>query len=400
MSSSSEAKPKKVAVIYHYFAHYREPIFIELINNSKHHYDFLAGEHSFNSGIKLIENLPDGRLKKARCFFLGPLLIQFGAVKAALSSEYDTLILLGNSKWPTTWLSAIIGRLRGKHILFWSHGWLTKEHGLKGWIRNSFYKQAHGLLLYGHRSKCIGISNGFDPETIHVIYNSLDCKSQDETRAKIKPTDREQTRRELFADDADNPILVNVTRLHHYKKMDMLIRAAHKLNEQGSPTNVLIIGDGPHKPELEVLAQELKVNAVFTGALYDELEIGKMLNASDLAVMPGPVGLLVMHALAYGVPVISNNDFDTQMPEFEAINAGVSGDFFERDNLDSLVETIKKSLESQPPFEQRCKQTRETIERFYNPISERKLIDRAVDGLPANDLFNASLCYYSEDQSC
>jgi glycosyltransferase involved in cell wall biosynthesis len=398
MSTCPEGKPKKVAVIYHYFAHYREPIFLELIKNSRHDYEFLAGDHSFSSGIKLIEDLPDNRLKKASCFFIGPLLIQFGAVKAALSSRYDTLILLGNSKWPTTWLAAILGKLRGKHVLFWSHGWLTKEHGIKGWIRNTFYKQAHGLLLYGHRSKCIGIGNGFDPSTIHVIYNSLDCDKQDQARAKIKPEDRNQTRQRLFGDDAPNPILVNVTRLHHYKKMDMLIRAAHKLNEQGSPTNVLIIGEGPHKPELEALAKELNVNAVFTGALYDELEIGQMLNASDLAVMPGPVGLLVMHALAYGVPVISNNDYDTQMPEFEAINAGVSGDFFENDNLDSLVESIKRSLATQPSFDERCQKTRETIERFYNPISERKLIDRAVDGLPADDLFNAGLCYYSEDQ--
>ncbi len=398
MSPKDPSKPKRVAVIYHYFAHYREPIFDELINNSRHHYKFLAGTDNLGTGIKLIDSFPEGRFKKTKGWMLGPLFIQPGAVKAAMSRKYDTLILLGNPRWPTTWLAAAVGNILGKQILFWNHGWIEKESGLKGKLRIALFNLSHGLLLYGHRAKCIGIESGFDPSFLHVIYNSLDCKSQDETRSKIKPTDREQTRRDLFADDAGNPILVNVTRLHHYKKMDMLIRAAHKLNEQGSPTNVLIIGDGPHKPELEALAQELKVNAVFTGALYDELEIGKMLNASDLAVMPGPVGLLVMHALAYGVPVISNNDFDTQMPEFEAINAGVSGDFFEKDNLDSLVETINKSLESQPPFEQRCKQTRETIERFYNPISERKLIDRAVDGLPANDLFNASICPYSEDQ--
>lgn len=399
MSTSPERKPKKVAVIYHYFAHYREPIFRELVNNSRHHYEFLAGNNNFNSGIKLIKELPDNRLKVIKGILLGPFLFQFGAVKAALGSRYDTLILLGNSKWPTMWLAAILGKLRGKHIIFWSHGWLTKESGFKGWFRNTFYKRGHALMVYGHRAKCVGIESGFNPNFIHVIYNSLDCDKQDQARAQIKPEDRVQTRQRLFGDDASNPILVNVTRLHHYKKMDMLIRAAHKLNEQGSPTNVLIIGEGPHKPELEALAQELNVNAVFTGALYDELEIGQMLNASDLAVMPGPVGLLVMHALAYGVPVISNNDFDTQMPEFEAINAGVSGDFFDSDNLDSLVDTIKRSLDCQPPFEQRCKQTRETIERFYNPISERKLIDRAVDGLPADDLFNAGLCPYSEDQA-
>lgn len=394
MSKRSKGQPKKVAVIYHYFAHYRQPVVNELINNSKHHYEFLAGTHSFNSGIKLIENFPDNRFKKTSCFFLGPFLIQLGALKAALGTRYDTLILLGNSKWPTTWLAAILARLRGKHVLFWSHGWLQKESGLKGWFRNTFYKQAHALMLYGHRSKCIGIESGFNPDNIHVIYNSLDCQLQDDTIKTLGIDDREHTRKQLFNQNANNPILVNVTRLHHYKKIDMLIEAAAILNDRSIPVNVLIIGDGPHKAELERLAQEKGVNAVFTGALYNELEIGRMLNASDLAVMPGPVGLLAMHALAYGVQVVSNNDFDTQMPEFESINPGKTGGFFETNRLESLVQIIEQLLENPLPFHERRQQTREVIERFYNPISQRILIDRAVDGHPADDRYNSNLRSY------
>ena len=393
--SASSTPSKRVAIIYHYFAHYREPVFRELIENSKHHYEFLGGTHSFKTGIKVIEEFPDNRFRLAQGRVFGPVFIQMGAIKAALGSRYDTLILLGNSKWPTTWLAAIIGRLRGKRVFFWSHGWLRKESGLKGWIRNTFLKQANGLMLYGHRSKCIGLSNGFDPDNVHVIYNSLDCKLQDETRVELSESDREATRRELFGEDTGNPVLVNVTRLHHYKKLDMLIEAAAKLGEQGKPTNVLIIGEGPHKPELEQLAKDRGVHAVFTGALYDEMQIGRMLNASDLAVMPGPVGLLAMHAMAYGVQVVSNDNYDKQMPEFESIIDGVTGGFFKQDDLDDLVRVIGGLLDNQPSFEQRCKQTRSVIERFYNPISQRILIDRAVEGFAADDLFNASLPPYS-----
>jgi len=394
MTSDQSKKPKRVAVIYHYFAHYREPVVNELIKNSKHHYEFLAGVHSFDSGIKLIDHFPDNRFRKASCCFIGPFLIQVGAIKAALGTRYDTLILLGNSKWPTTWLAAILAKLRGKHVLFWSHGWLEKESGLKGWFRNTFYKRAHALLLYGHRSKCIGIESGFNPDNIHVIYNSLDCKLQDSAREKLGPDDRQITRKKLFGENAENPILVNVTRLHKYKKIDMLIELAALLKERSVPVNILVVGEGPHKEKLERLAKERGVNAVFTGALYDELEIGRMLNASDLAVMPGPVGLLAMHALAYGVLVVSNNNFNTQMPEFESINPGVTGDFFETDNLQSLANVVERMLKDQPSFEQRCANTREIIERFYNPVSQRVLIDRAVDGHPADDRFNADLRSY------
>lgn len=392
--------PRRVAVIYHYFAHYRDPVIRELISGSAHTYEFLGDTHSFGSGIKLTE-IPAARFRRARCVLLGPLMFQWGAIRAALSWRYDTLILLGNCKWPTMWVAAIIGRLLGKRVLFWTHGWLERETGMKALFRNTFYRLGHGILLYGHRAKCIGIDMGFNPSRLHVIYNSLDCELQDRTRASFAPDERERTRAELFPEHAQRPILINVTRLHPYKKLDQLIKAAAMLAERGTPVNVLIIGDGPHRPELERLTAELGVNARFTGALYEEHEIGRMLNASDLAVMPGPIGLLAMHALAYGVPVVSHNDFDQQMPEFESIIEGETGGFFPPDNLEALADVIVSLLSIERTPEQRTIKARELIERFYNPISQRILIDRAVEGDQADDLFNAGISRYrDEDTAC
>lgn len=394
MTTDTKAQPKRVAVIYHYFAHYRQPILLELINNSHHHYEFLANTHSYNTGIKLADQIPTDRFHKASGKFLGPFLFQFGAVKAALGSRYDTLIMLGNPTWPTTWLAAILGRLRGKQILYWTHGYLKEESGPKALFRNTFNKLAHGLLLYGHRAKDIATKAGLKPDRLHVIYNSLDCALQDKARAGIQPTDRQTTRDKLFGQHAGRPVLINITRLQPHKRLDLLIDAAAKLKDQGTPVNVLIVGDGEEKQALEQRAKDKDITAVFTGALYKEDEIGRMLNAADIAVMPGPVGLLVMHALAYGVPVISNNNFDSQMPEFEAIKQGQTGDFFDPDDLDSLVESIKRTLASTSTYEQRYAQAREPIDHRYNPISQRIIIDRAVDGLPADDNFNASLPNY------
>lgn len=387
-------KRHRVAVVYHYFAHYREPIIRELIDGSEHEYHFFGDTQSFNSGIKLTDIDPKS-FTRTKCTQRGPLLFQWGAVKLALSRRYDTLILLGNCKWPTTWLSAIIGRLTGKRVLFWTHGWLRRETGKQALIRNTFYKLGHGLLLYGHRAKAIGLGYGFRPGQLHVIYNSLDCELQDRTLAAMPEDARRTTRAELFPGREDHPVLVNITRLHHYKKLDQLIHAAAKLEESGRPVNVLVVGDGPHKQELMDLADQLGVSAVFTGAVYGEDELGRMLIASDVAVMPGPIGLLAMHALAYGVPAISHNSYDQQMPEFESIVEGKTGGFFTEDNLESLTETIEHQIGIEWTHEQRMQAARELIERFYNPVSQRKLIDRAVEGDPADDVFNARLERYT-----
>ena len=49
-----------------------------------------------------------------------------------------------------------------------------------------------------------------------------------------------------------------------------------------------------------------------------------------------------MHVLMFGCPAITNNDFNTQMPEFEAIQDGITGAFFTANDSLSLAECIKQ----------------------------------------------------------
>jgi hypothetical protein len=92
-----------------------------------------------------------------------------------------------------------------------------------------------------------------------------------------------------------------------------------------------------------------------------------------------------MHALAYGVPVISHDDFDQQMPEFEAIVPGKTGDFFAHDDVDSLADTIVRFLRSPISSEMRHAEARRIIDEFYNPRRQRELVDEAIAGERARD---------------
>lgn len=375
----------KVAVVYHYFAHYREPVLKELIAHGHHDYRLLGDTDSFGTGIKLASLDETGHFQRARCRHIGPFLIQPAAVRASLSGKYDTIILLGNSKWITTWIAAVCARLTGKRVLMWTHGWLRQERGLPGAFRRVFYRLADGLLLYGHRAKSIGTNAGFKPETMHVIYNSLDADVQRRIADSITEQETEETRRSLFPNRHKLPMLINITRLHEYKRLDLLIEAAAELKHQGLDTNVLIVGDGPHRKTLESLAQQLDVNAVFTGSIYDERQLGIMLRASTLTVMPGPIGLLVMHSLAYGTPVISHGNLDTQMPEAEAVIDGITGGFFREGDPNSLADTIRSWLADPSKAAQGRVHARKIIDHLYNPATQRELIDRAVSGLDPDD---------------
>ena len=62
---------------------------------------------------------------------------------------------------------------------------------------------------------------------------------------------------------------------------------------------------------------------------------------ASVCVCPAAVGLTAIHALSYGCPVISNDNVETQMPEFESIVEGETGSLFKENDIEDLVEKIK-----------------------------------------------------------
>lgn len=77
----------------------------------------------------------------------------------------------------------------------------------------------------------------------------------------------------------------------------------------------------------QVKSYNLANNIWFYGACYDEIKNAALIYNADLCVSPGNVGLTAMHSMVFGTPVITHNDFKWQMPEFEAIEPGKTGDF-------------------------------------------------------------------------
>ena len=145
-------KPR-VAVIYHFFAHYRSAIMRELLNSKDIEYFLVADRLDPDDSIKSWQP-PEDRLQVARCIKItSTLLWQKGLVRLVLRQDVDAVIFLGNANFVSTWVAALLSRLSKKRVLFWTHGWIRDESGIKGAVRNLFYRLAHGLLLYGHKAK-------------------------------------------------------------------------------------------------------------------------------------------------------------------------------------------------------------------------------------------------------
>ena len=385
-TANDNRQQRRVACVYHFYAHYREAVLEELTRSSQHDWTFFGSPESVVPSIKKWTPSEQVRFRALRTYCFGPLLFQFGLLKIALSREFQDLVLLGNSSWPTTWIAAILGRLSGKRVYFWTHGWIHKESGLKGAFRNTFYRLAHGLLLYGHVAKSIGIASGFPEGKLHVIYNSLDYESQRRARSEIVEEDLTALRQELFP-DSNAPVAVCVTRLTEVRRLDQLIEALKVLKDQGNEWNLLLVGDGPEKERLQQISKSLGIQTCFYGACYDNDKLAELVAASNVTIAPGKIGLSAMTSLAYGTPVITHNDADNQMPEWESIIDGFNGGLFERNNIDDLADKIQQWSNLPSSREELTHVCQAVLERFYNPKFQVKCIDRAISGNDAHDLF-------------
>lgn len=263
---------------------------------------------------------------------------QRGVVKQ-LFKGYSHYILLGEERCLSTWVFIFLSRLTpSKKVYFWTHGAYGREHGIKLFVSNLFFKMVDGSFIYNNYSRELLIKRGFSADTLFTIHNSLDYDKQVALRKQGLQSDEYKLH---FRNE--NPVLLFIGRLTKVKKLDMLIDAVAILKKQGHQYNLVFVGDGSEGKILRDKVNDLGLTdqVWFYGACYDEKANASLIYNADLCVAPGNVGLTAMHSMVFGTPVVSHNNFPWQMPEFEAIHPGDTGDFFEMDNVESLAFTIQ-----------------------------------------------------------
>jgi glycosyltransferase involved in cell wall biosynthesis len=247
---------------------------------------------------------------------------------------------MGHSRNLSTFTFTLLKRLfyPQKRIYLWTHGFYGKESRIERIWKKLLLGLADDLFIYGdYACNIMKEKYGFKEEKLHPIHNSLEYDIQAKLRNEIKPSS-------VYANhfQNNNPTIIFIGRLTTVKKLHMLVQAIADLKAKSEEYNLVFVGDGPVRHDLEQQASQLGVsNQIwFYGACYDEKENAELVYNADLCVAPGNIGLTSIHALMFGCPAISHNDFAYQMPEFEAIKEGITGSFFLRGNQQSLNDTI------------------------------------------------------------
>lgn len=193
-----------------------------------------------------------------------------------------------------------------------------------------------------------GDSKIFDPADMKAkrkhftIYNAVDV---DKIRQITSKCDKEQMREKLQI--TGKKVIGFVGRLRHEKGLDILLDALQHVIKVHPDTLLLVIGKGPDRESLKLIADSLKLqkHIIWLGQKSPE-EVYQLYSIMDVVAVPSlfeGFGLVAAEAMAAGLPVVATKVEGLT----EVIEDGVTGILVPPGNSQALAKAITELLVNQ-----------------------------------------------------
>ncbi len=310
---------------------YRVPFFDILAQTCDGGMSVFAGLPRTNEGIangklQIANYVPAKNIHVFKGFLY--LCYQRGLIRWLENWNPDALIVEANPRYLVTPFAVSWMHARGRKVIGWGLGApplaptpLPLGEGQR--VRARFLNQFDRLISYSQRGADEYAALGFPREKIFVAPNAV----------ASKPLSPIPLRLSTFK---DRPVILFIGRLQARKRVDVLLRAC---SEMESKPRLMIVGDGPEREHLELLAKQVYPSAEFIGAKHGA-ELKPYFTEADLFVLPGTGGLAVQEAMSYGLPIIVAKGDGTQ----DDLVREANGWQIAPEDFDALVKTMRLAL--------------------------------------------------------
>ena len=266
-------------------------------------------------------------------------------------------------------------------VVLWGHGYSKQENAIRKFLRSTVARLATALVFYDFKTADTYIKAGWPSKKIYVAPNSLNQLEMSHTRNKWlnDPDKLEQFRCENKLGSGSTIIFIG--RIYSDNRLDVLFHALPKIINRFPSTQLIVIGKGDAEVNnLKNLAKKLHIenNIIWTGPLYEEEKIAPWMLSSDLFCYPANMGLSVMHAFGYGLPVVTGDRVTEHNPEIYALEHGVNGVLFPQNSPDALADTVCHLLQQPQQLALMGTKARHTVLETYNTYKMADGFEAAV----------------------
>ena len=241
-----------------------------------------------------------GRLNLYSNILLFELSAFFSAILVSHRYKVDIFHLHGD--WSMSCVAALLKMVLKKPVILTIHA--SMKHGI--WTRMGRFAKIpfsviNNIIVVSSEIKNQLVSKGVSAEKIHVISSGVNIKEYgDNNRISV----------------FDQKKILFMGRLRKMKGVNVLIESMAIVLKKFPNLNLILMGEGPERENLERLVTNLgiKSNVIFTGYLYDESKI-QMMKSSTIFVMPSIDSeqegegrpKAIIEAMAMGLPIIASD---------------------------------------------------------------------------------------------
>jgi phosphatidylinositol alpha-1,6-mannosyltransferase len=233
-------------------------------------------------------------------------------------------------------------------FLIYAHGNEVLDAASIAWDRprEALRSAACVVANSGYTARLLTEKIRVNPDRIRILHPGCDTK-------RFSPDATPDEARRLLGDLGGRaPILLSVGNLVERKGHDLVLRALPQLKQRWPGLLYVVVGDGPFRPALEALAEQLGVaSSVRFAGRVDSAALPAFYRLCDVFVMPSRLraehhdvegfGIVYIEAGACGKPVVGGLSGGTE----DAIAEGETGLLVDPGDANALAAALARILE-------------------------------------------------------
>ncbi len=257
----------------------------------------------------------------------------------------DVIVSTGNPRFLNIYPMALDARRRGVPIIWWCQGWTPEASPVttrvRHWLTRHF---PNAVMVYTEKEAKAFVEMGFPAERTFFLNNTIDETLIKAEIDRISQSDLDGFRERKGLEG--RKLLVFCSRLTPKTRLLQAIDMVQHLRADHPDVLLAVIGDGVIRTEAEgrVQALGLSNNVRFLGAIFEEAALAPWFLSAECLLYPGPIGLSLLHAFAYGLPVVTHDNMRSQNPEIAALVPGENGLLFKQNDIQDFSASVAKIL--------------------------------------------------------
>lgn len=284
----------------------------------------------------------------------------------------DLIIVVQEMKLLLNYVLLMKRRLSPFKLAYWGHSVNFQEdkNGFRNKIKRKLNNAADWWFAYTNGEARMIESAGFPSAKTTIVQNSIDTNNLLRLKASITKEEIAEVRSDLGIKPGQ-PVCLYCGGMYKEKRLDFLWAVCQRIKKKLPDFHMIFVGGGTHEDEARAMSKE-NPWIHFVGPTFERAQILYFM-LSDLLLMPGLVGLVILDCFALEVPLVTTQ-YPFHSPEIEYLENGRNG-IITKDNVEDYCETVLQVLNNPNALESlregcRVSARKYSMERMIESFSE------------------------------